>query len=62
MYTVTLEEIQKDLDAFMDFVEIDDGVVCIQSEYGSRVLLSLERYDRMKRCYEAAKSLPEGTD
>ena len=62
MRTVTLEEFQKDLDAFMDFVIIDEGVVCIQSEYGSHVLLSLERYARMRRCYEAAKLLPEGAD
>ena len=60
MYTVTLEEFQKDFDAFMRFVETDDGVICIQSEYGRHVLLSLERYDRMKRCYEAAKSLQIG--
>jgi hypothetical protein len=62
MRIITLEEFQKDFDAFMDFVIIDDGVICIESEYGCHVLLSLERYDRMKRCYEAAKLLPEGTD
>ena len=62
MRTVTLEEFQKDFDAFIDFVEINDGVICIQSKYGRHVLLSLERYERMRRCYEAAQPLPEGAD
>jgi len=62
MRIITLEEFQKDFDAFMDFVIIDDGVICIESEYGGHVLLSLKRYELMRRGYEEATTTPKSAE